>query len=350
MSAIRVEMDTSNFNPPKKATRDSHWAEAYTQPDVQKDVTVHVSVVIPVYGCKHCLEELHRQLVLHLEPLTRHFEIILVDDRSPDGSWPFICRIAKEDSRVKGILLSRNFGQHYAITAGLDCSRGEWVVVMDCDLQDQPKEIAKLYGKAMEGFDIVLASRAKRHDSFYKRSCSKVFHKVFDYFTDGKTDASIANFGIYSRSVIDNFKKMRERSRAFPLFINWLGFDSTAVVVEHGDRYAGESSYSFSRMLTLAASSIISQSNKPLKLSIKFGLLMSFVSFLFGLYFIGKKIFLGIPVPGWTSVIVSIFFIGGLLFANLGIIGIYIGNIFDETKGRPLYIVKETTDQINQSI
>ena len=313
---------------------------------MKEEYPCHISVVVPVYGCKHCLAELHRQLVLHLERLTRSFEIILVDDRSPDGSWPMIKRLAAEDERVKGILFSRNFGQHYAITAGLDWSRGEWVVVMDCDLQDQPKEIAKLYQKAAEGFDVVLASRAKRHDSLYKRSCSSLFHKVFDYFTEGKTDASIANFGMYSRSVIDNFKKMRERSRAFPLFINWLGFDSTVVVVEHGDRYAGESSYSFSRMLSLAVSSIISQSNKPLKLSIKFGLLMSFVSFLFGLYFIGKKIFLGIPVPGWTSVIVSIFFIGGLLFANLGIIGIYIGNIFDETKGRPLYIVKETTQRL----
>ena len=307
---------------------------------------VHISVVVPVYGCKQCITELHRQLVDHLDRLHRSFEIILVDDRSPDGSWPSIKKLAEYDSRVKGILFSRNFGQHYAITAGLDCSRGDWVVVMDCDLQDQPKEIVKLYNKALEGFDIVVASRAKRRDSFYKRSCSILFHKVFDYFTDGKTDASIANFGIYSRSVINNFIKMRERSRTFPLFINWLGFDSTVVVVEHGDRYAGESAYSFSRMATLAMSSIISQSNKPLKLSIKFGLLMSCISFLFGLYFIGKKILLDIPVPGWNSVMVSIFFIGRLLFANLGIIGIYIGNIFDETKGRPLYIVKETTDRL----
>ncbi len=307
---------------------------------------VHISVVVPVYGCKTCLGELYRQLAYNLELLAGNFEIILVDDRSPDGSWPYIKQLAQEDPRIKGILFSRNFGQHYAITAGLDCARGDWVVVMDCDLQDRPQEIVKLYNKAQEGFDIVVASRAKRKDSFYKRCCSSLFHKVFDYFTDGKTDASIANFGIYSRSVINNFIKMRERSRAFPLFINWLGFDSTTVTVEHGARYEGESSYNFSRMMALAISIVIAQSNKPLKLSIKFGLLMSFASFLSGLYFIGKKIFLGIPVPGWTSVIVSIFFIGGLLFANLGIIGIYIGNIFDETKGRPLYIVKETTDRL----
>jgi dolichol-phosphate mannosyltransferase len=299
----------------------------------------HISIVSPVYGCKTCLYELYFRLKETLEKITTDFEIILVNDASPDWAWESIVELAKKDKRVKGIDLSRNFGQHYAITAGLDYCKGEWIVVMDCDLQDQPEEIIKLYNKTKEGFDIVFGKRMKRKDNIYKLISSKFFYKIFDFFTEQKSDPSIANFGIYNNRVIEYYKKMHEQSRTFPLFIRWLGFNSISIEIEQSPRKDGESAYNFSRLFNLAIDAIISQSNKPLKLSIKFGFLLSLGSFIYGLYLIGRYFIYDVPL-GWTSIMVAIFFIGGLLFANLGLLGLYIGKIFNEVKNRPLYVIK----------
>lgn len=301
-----------------------------------------ISIVTPVYKCEACLVELYKRLKGALTPISTHFEIIMVNDASPDHSWNVIERLASVDSRVKGIHLSRNFGQHHAITAGLDFAQGEWVVVMDCDLQDQPEEIPKLYRKAQEGYDVVFGRRYKRCDKWIKTWSSKLFYKIYDYFTENKTDTTIANFSICSRTVVENFRNLREQNRAFPLFIKWMGFRSASVDIEHAERFAGKSSYNLSKLFNLAVDGIVSQSNKPLKLSIKFGFLISFVSFLYGLYLMYRYFFLFQTVPGWTSVMVSIYFIGGLIFANFGILGLYIGKVFDETKNRPLYIIQET--------
>ncbi|MGD0755396.1 MAG: glycosyltransferase family 2 protein [Bacteroidales bacterium] len=299
-----------------------------------------ISVISPVYGCKSCLYELCFRLKETLEKITQDFEIILVNDASPDGAWETIIELAQKDSRVKGINLSRNFGQHYAITAGLDYCKGEWVVVMDCDLQDQPEEILKFYYKTKEGFDIVFGKRIKRRDNLYKRVTSMFFYKIFDYFTEQKSDPSVANFGIYNKKVIEYYKKMQEQSRTFPLFIRWLGFKSEFIEIEHAPRKEGESAYTFPRLFNLAIDAIISQSNKPLKLSIKFGFLLSLGSFIYGVFLIIRYFIYNVPL-GWTSIMVAIFFIGGLLFANLGLLGLYIGKIFNEVKNRPLYAIKD---------
>jgi len=304
--------------------------------------TPQISVVSPVYGCKTCLYELHSQLKKTLEKISIDFEIILVNDASPDNAWEIIVELAKKDNRVKGINLSRNFGQHYAITAGLDHCQGEWVVVMDCDLQDQPKEIIKLYDKALAGYDVILASRCQRTDSWLRKIFSNWFTKIYSYFTETHWDNTISNFGMYRRKVILNYLKMREHNRAFPIFVRWLGFNTTSVEVEHGARYAGKSSYNFGKMLNLAIESIVSQSNKPLRLTIKIGFFISFVSFFIGLLFIFKYVFFGISIVGWASTMVSIWFVAGLVFANFGIFGLYLGKVFDETKNRPLYVISET--------
>lgn len=301
-----------------------------------------ISVVTPVYKCEGCLVELYKRLKASLSPISTDFEIIMVNDCSPDHSWELIERLARVDARVKGIHLSRNFGQHHAITAGLDYARGDWVIVMDCDLQDQPEEIPKLYRKAQEGYDVVFGRRFKRHDKLLKKWSSKLFYKVYDYFTDNKSDTTIANFSICSQKVVENFRQLREQNRSFPLFMKWMGFRTASVNIEHAERFAGKSSYSLSKMINLAIDGIVSQSNKPLKLSIKFGFLVSFVSFLYGLYLMYRYFFLFQPVQGWTSVMVSMYFIGGLIFANFGILGLYIGKVFDEVKNRPLYIIRET--------
>lgn len=303
---------------------------------------IHISVVSPIYGCKACLFELYERLERTLSTITPHFEIILINDACPQNSWEIITLLAQKDTRVKGINLSRNFGQHYAITAGLDHTKGEWVVVMDCDLQDRPEEILKLYAKAMEGYDVVFGKRAERQDSFFKRLGSKVFNRVLEYFTDTKHDNSIANFGIYAKKVIQTINQYREHCRDFLLFAKIVGFKKSEIDIEHAPRAHGESSYTLTKLIRLAIDSIISHSNKPLRLCIQFGFLVAMVSLGFAAWLILRYFFYNTPTEGWTSLMVSMFFMFGLLFAMLGVVGLYIGKIFDEVKQRPLYIIGET--------
>lgn len=302
-----------------------------------------ITVVSPVYGCAACLPELCRRLQSCLDAISGDYEIVLVNDASRDGAWKVIRELAAGDRRIRGIDLSRNFGQHHAITAGLDFADGEWVVVMDCDLQDRPEEIIRLYHKALEGFDVVFARRAERQDKFLKKLSSKIFHRVFQYLTEQSTDSEIGNFGIYRAPVIESYRRMRESVRSFPLQISWLGFMSTTVDVEHAARLSGKSSYNLSKLMHLAINSIVAQSNRPLRLAIKFGFLTSFASVAMGLWYVIRYFWLGVPVPGWTSVFVSIWLVAGMLFMHLGFLGIYIGKIYDETKGRPLYVIRDIT-------
>ncbi len=308
-----------------------------------------ISMVIPIYRNEPFIDELYSRLTANLSAITGDFEIIFVDDGSPDNSWNLIAGNAEKDRRVKGIRFSRNFGQHFAITAGLTHSSGDWIVVMDGDLQDRPEEIINLYHKALEGYEVVFARRLVRKDTLYRKLCSRMFYKFFDLLAGTKTDAAVANFGIYSRKVIDSFNKMREHSRLFPLFVHWLGFNTAYIDVEHSERSTGKSAYTFGKKLDLALDTIISMSNKPLKISVKLGLLLSFLSFLYGVFIIMKYLLWGVPVMGWTSLMVSLYFIGGLLLSTLGVLGIYIGKIFDEVKNRPLYIIAEKVGDENES-
>lgn len=301
----------------------------------------YISVVVPVYGCRRSLSELCERLKKAIEPVSIDFEIILVNDHSPDNAWETIAELGATDSRIKGIALSRNFGQHNAITAGLDYCSGEWVVVMDCDLQDIPEEIPHLLEKANEGYDAVFSVRSQRQDDTFKKLGSRLFYWVFNLFSDFRSDASSANYGIYSRKVIDSFCLFREQNRTFPFFIRWMGFKAARLEVRHGKRKEGKSSYTFGRLVSLGVNSIVSQSNKPLRFFTKFGFLMAGLSLIYGFWLILNYLIYGVPVAGWTSVMVSIYFIGGLLFANMGILGLYIGKIFDETKKRPLYLIDE---------
>jgi len=300
-----------------------------------------ISVVTPVYGCAKSLDILYQRLQSTLSTITQEFEIIMVNDASPDDAWEQIKALAKEDARVKGINLSRNFGQHYAITAGLDFAEGEYVVVMDCDLQDQPEEIIKLYNKMQEGYDVVIALRKNRQDSYFKRLRAKIFFKIFDYLAQTDTEPRANTFSICHKNVITYYKKMKEHTRSYTLFLRWLGFNKTYVEVNHSKRSHGDSSYTFSKLLQLSIDYILVYSNKPLKISISFGLAITIISILFGTNIIYDYFFNNIAVDGWASIMVSLFFLFGLLFANLGILGLYIGKIYDETKARPLYVVKE---------
>lgn len=300
-----------------------------------------ISVVIPVYRGEYFLWELYERLVSSLSKIADEFEIILVNDHSPQNDWEIIKKICDKDSRVKGINLSKNFGQHRAISAGLDHISGDWIVVMDCDLQDQPEEIIKLYNKAQEGYDLVFGRRYHRKDSFVKKLGSKIFYKLFNYFTNSHFDNTIANFSISKRIVIENLKKYKEQTKFFPVFATSLGFSLGFENIEHSSREEGKSSYSFRKLLLLALNIIVSHSNKPLRVAIFTGISIALVSFLISLYVLIKYLFWGIPVEGWASIMLSIWFLGGITFAFLGIIGLYLGKVFDETKARPIYIIKE---------
>ena len=300
-----------------------------------------ISVVIPVYGCRAALPELHRRLCDSLTKITDKFEIILVDDFCPQNSWEEIQKICKQDSRVVGMHMSRNFGQIRAITAGLDKSKGDWIVVMDCDLQDKPEAIVDLYQKAQEGYDVVFARRKGRKDSAVTKFLSKCFYKVYDYFTDGNFDNAICNFSISKRIVIDNYCKMREHNRAYTLFIKWLGFKQTAIDIDADERFEGKSSYNLHRKMKMAFEVITSQSNKPLMFSVKAGFTIALISLIYIIVVVLRKLIIGNISIGWTSMIASIYLVGGILLCAIGVVGIHVGNIFNETKGRPLYIIEQ---------
>ncbi|WP_427875203.1 glycosyltransferase family 2 protein [Flavobacterium sp. MMS24-S5] len=300
-----------------------------------------ISFVSPVYKAEKILEKLVSEIQKAMSIIGTDYEIILVDDRSPDKSWNVMKKLSQDFSEVKSIRLSRNFGQHPAIMAGLSQANGEWVVVMDCDLQDQPKEVVKLYNKTKEGFDIVLAKRKNRQDTFLKKMSSFVFSKIYGFFTDTNYDNQVANFGIYHNKVIKSILKISDSIKFFPLFVSFVGYNSISIPVEHAQREEGSSSYSFFKLVSLAFNSIISFSNKPLKLFVKFGLTISGISFLFGLYNIYLALTNQIEVLGYSSIIVSIWFLSGIIITTIGITGIYVGKIFDQTKNRPIFIIDE---------
>ena len=309
--------------------------------------TPHLSVVTPIYGCCSSLIELYARLDAVLSGISANYEIIMVNDASPDCAWEVIQQLAQKDPRVKGINLSRNFGQHYAITAGLDYAHGDWVVVMDCDLQDVPEEIAKLYHKAQEGYDVVVGRRANRQDVFLKKLASKLFYQVFAYFTGSKVDNRIGNFGIYAQKVTRSIRGLKEQNRSFGLFALWVGFRRIELDIEHARRIQGGSSYTFRKMVSLAMDSIVAHSSKLLRLTVKLGLTLSVLSLGYALWMIVRYFLWAIPVVGWTSLIVSVYFTAGLIIGSIGIIGLYVGKIFDEVKQRPLYIIESTTFEMN---
>lgn len=303
----------------------------------------YLSVVIPVYKAENCLNELYSRLKVSLETISADFEIILVEDCGGDRSWEIIEELSRSDNRVKGLQFSRNFGQHYGITAGIDHANGDWVVIMDCDLQDRPEAIPSLHAKAQEGYDVVLARRGRRRDTLFKRLSSRVFYSIFNYLADMKYDAAVGNFRIISRKVVSSYRQMGEQLRFFGAMVDWMGFATAGIDVEHNERFEGKSTYTFQKLFKLASDTIIAYSDKPLRLSIKFGFIMSILSFAYGVYIIARALMYGSPVVGWSSLIVSLYFVGGIIIANLGMIGIYLGKTFNETKKRPIYIISKST-------
>ena len=302
----------------------------------------HLSVVVPVFNEGSIIVELVKRVKTNVKLITDDFEIILVDDGSEDETWEFIGNEARQEKRVKGIKLSRNFGHHYAITAGLHNSSGEWVVVMDGDLQDRPEVIPQLYKKSQDGFDVVFVSRQNRPEKLYYRIVQKVFYWTLRKLSGIDFDSRQANFSIINKKVVKAFKDFPENARFYGSTIRWLGFKRTFILADHGVRYSGKPSYTFKKRVKLALDIILSFSERPLKFAIGLGLLMSSISIFLALWIVYGTFKWGYTVTGWSSGIVSILFSSGIILTVLGIIGIYLGRIFQEVKGRPLFIISES--------
>ena len=303
-----------------------------------------ISIVSPVYRGEKMVHELVCRIQKNVSGFTEDYEIILVNDASPDNSWQAILQECSIDHRIKGINLSRNFGQHRAILSGLQYAKGDWVIVMDCDLQDKPEEISTLYKKALEGYDVVFAQRVERKDNLLKRMSSTIFYSVFRFLSGVKFDNQVANFGIYKQSVIRTVRNMPERDRSFPVQVSYVGFKTTHIPVTHGQRQEGGSSYTLKTLLKYASGIIISNTNKPMRLVVALGFILSFLSMMMAFYNVIAYFCHMIEVPGFTTTVFSLWFVGGMIMMQIGIVGIYIGKVFDQVKGRPLYVVM---DEVN---
>jgi glycosyltransferase involved in cell wall biosynthesis len=300
-----------------------------------------ISVVVPIFNEELILNELIARLQNNLNLITADFEVIIIDDGSSDLSWQKILENNLFDKRIKGIKFSRNFGHHQAITAGLHKSKGEWVIVMDGDLQDRPEVIPELYKKSQQGFDVVFVSRKNRPEKRHYLLLQGIFYFLLRILSGIRYDSSQANFSIINRKVVEAFKKFPENSRFYLSTIKWLGFKNGVVFADHGTRFAGKPSYTFRRRIQLAFDIIFSYSERPLKFAIFLGSFVSVLAIIFSLMLIYAALKWGFTVLGWPSLIISIFFLNGSILIVLGIIGIYLGRVFKEVKHRPLYVIEE---------
>jgi polyisoprenyl-phosphate glycosyltransferase len=309
-------------------------ASVRERPDVS---SVELSVVVAVYRCADCLEPLYERLVRALEGIVETFEIVFVDDGSPDDAWRILAELASKDSRVRAIRLSRNFGQHAAITAGLAESLGRWILVLDCDLQDPPEEIPRLYRQALEGYDIVFARRTRRRDGIFRRVSARAYFGLMKRFvgTSIEGQGEYGTFSIISRQVRDGFLSIGDQGRHYLFILYWLGYRRTAIDIDPAARHAGSSSYTFPRLVQHAVDGIFFQTTVLLRWIVYLGFVVALGGLLLAVILIAISFAID-PLPGWTSLSVMILVIGGFIIMSTGVTGLYIGKIFDQVKGRPL--------------
>lgn len=301
---------------------------------------IHYSVVIPVFNEEEVLNELYERLTKVMTAL-REYEIVFIDDGSRDKSFEILKSLHEQDRRVKVVKFSRNFGHHIAITAGLDFAKGDAIILMDSDLQDPPEEILKLSEKFQQGYDIVYAIRQSREDPLLKRICAYLFYKLFKIFGKIELPQNTGVFRIISRRVVEHLHSCGEKSRFITGLISWTGLSSIGIEIKRDERYAGQSKYNFLKSAKLAANAIISFSTFPLHIVSIAGFIIATVSFIFGICMLARKLFFGMAASGYASIIVSIFFLGGVQLMMIGAIGEYIGKIYTEVQNRPLYVIKE---------
>lgn len=308
------------------------------------DARPSISVVVPVYGCAGCLGQLAARLHDVLSGLADRYEVLLVDDRSPDGSWEAICALQQQYPEVRGVRLSRNFGQHVAISAGLSLARGELTVVMDCDLQDPPERIPEMLAKLREGHDLVVARRAGRSHPGPRVFAAKLYFALLSRMNEQAIDGSYGTFSMLSRKVVDAFLRFGERERHYLLILRWLGFRMGSIEYRHEARAEGRSSYTFGRLLRHAIDGVFFQTTVLLRWIVGMGLLFAAAGLALAGYFVYLYFARG-SMPGWTSLVVLLLVCTGVIISSLGVIGLYVGKIFDQTKGRPLFLVDTVSEK-----
>jgi glycosyltransferase involved in cell wall biosynthesis len=307
--------------------------------------TPFVSVVVPVYGDTSSLEELCHRLLSVFDDNHQTREILLVDDGGPDENWSVISGLANDHLSIVGIQLSRNFGQHRAIEAGLSFSRGSWVVVMDCDLQDRPEEISRLFEESQRGFDQVVALRTDRQDTAFRRLTSTTYCKALSVVLGSSVTPGIGNFGLYHRNVINAIMSLSEQDQSFGLSAILVGFRRSEIPVQHDARRHGSSTYSFRKLFHLALMSVLTYSDRPLRIILKIGILLTLFVSGAGLWVAITSYSRNSAPPGWLTLVFLNAFCFGALMSTLGIVALYLGRIFLEVKRRPKYFVRATTAQ-----
>ncbi len=302
---------------------------------------VEISIVSPVYQAEKMVTELVRRIVATVTPLTGSYEIILVDDGSRDESWKKISEACSANPNVKGIRLSKNFGQHYALTAGIEFSCGNYIVIMDCDLQDNPDYISQMLEKCRAGYEIVYTSKIKRKHSGFKNFAAAMFFRLFNYLAENQraTD-DVGSFSMITRKVATAFLSIKEFHRHYLMVIRLLGFSYTIIPIQHEKRLEGGSTYTMRKLIGHAINGITSQSDKLLRISINIGFGFFIVSLLWAFYIVTRYFLMG-SLPGYTSIMVLMLLSTGLILMSIGVAGIYIGKIFEQVKGRPLYFVDQ---------
>lgn len=307
-----------------------------------------LSIVIPVYNEEEVIDELYKRLEslkkLLLEKIgisEKELEIIFVNDGSSDKTFHMLAKVVEENESYKMINFSRNYGHQIAITAGMEHSRGEAVVIIDSDLQDPPEFITELYKKFLEGYDVVYAVRKKRKgESWFKLFTAKVFYLLLKKIAHIDIPVDTGDFRLISRRVVTCLMKMEERHRFIRGMVSWVGYRQTGIEYEREERFAGSTKYPFKKMLSFAFDGITSFTNFPLKLSTYFGFTAAFLSFIYALYAVYLKVIAHRTVQGWTSLMVVVLFLGGVQLFSIGVIGEYLARINDEVKKRPLYLVE----------
>ena len=303
---------------------------------------VKYSIVVPVYNEEEVIHETYRRLTEVMRSTKEAYELLFVNDGSRDRTAEIIKEYSEQDSAVVLLDFARNFGHQIAITAGMDYARGEAVVVIDADLQDPPELILEMIEKWKQGFDVVYAKRTKRKgETYFKKQTAAMFYRFLRAMTDIDIPLDTGDFRLLDRKVCNQMNSIQEKNRFVRGLVSWVGFKQIAVEYERDERLAGESKYPLKKMLKLSMDGITSFSYKPLKLASYAGVTLSGIGFIYLLVVLYLKLFTDSTITGWSSLIVIQLFFSGIILIILGMIGEYIGRIYDETKNRPLYIVRE---------
>lgn len=305
-----------------------------------------ISIVIPCYNEEAVLPELFERITKAASQWKNYrYEVICIDDGSIDRTWNLLQEQHARDSRWNALSFSRNFGHQIAITAGIEVAKGDAVVLIDADLQDPPEVIHQMITKWDQGYDVVYGTRTERHgETSFKKGTAKLFYRLLNYLSDVTIPMDTGDFRLMSRKVVDTLRLMPERDRFMRGMVSWVGFKQIALPYKRNKRVAGESKYPLKKMLRFATDGILSFSTKPLKISIVMGIFCALLAMLGILYALFLRLFTDIWVEGWTALMIAVLFIGGVQLITVGILGEYIGRIFNETKNRPLYVVQEHLD------